>query len=70
MNPEVVITNCAARHHDDVVALWKSVFGYESPQNEPSLSIAKKVAVADDLLFVADSDGQVVGTVMGGYDGH
>lgn len=70
MNERFEVTGYADRHHDEVVQLWQSVFGYESPQNEPSLSIAKKVAVTDGLFFVAESDGQVIGTVMGGYDGH
>lgn len=57
-------------HHDQVVRLWKNVFGYESPRNHPPLSIAKKEQAADGLFFVALQDNQVVGTVMGGYDGH
>lgn len=54
----------------EVIALWSSVFGYDSPHNEPSLAIRKKLAVQDDLFFVAAEHGRVVGTVMGGYDGH
>lgn len=59
-----------AEHHDQVVQLWKAVFGYESKRNEPSLAIAKKEQAADGLFFVASLDEKVVGTVMGGYDGH
>jgi len=72
MKNEVQIVSYAERHQADVVELWKAVFGYDSPQNEPTLSIAKKVAVADGLFFVAETDGErrAVGTVMGGYDGH
>lgn len=72
MKNDVQIVSFAGHHQPDVVELWKSVFGYESPQNEPTLSIAKKVAVPDGLFFVAEAtgDGRVVGTVMGGYDGH
>ncbi|MCA9099970.1 MAG: GNAT family acetyltransferase [Planctomycetales bacterium] len=65
---------------DAVTSLWREVFGYQTPHNEPTLSIARKLAVADDLFFVADEaapppvDGavraNVIGTVMGGYDGH
>jgi len=64
------------RHYEDacdhaqVVELWSSVFGYEAAHNEPSLSIAKKLAVHDGLFFVATHGGRVVGTVMAGYDGH
>ncbi len=59
-----------AEHRGGVVALWEQVFGYETAHNEPNVVIDKKVAVADGLLFVALSDGQVVGTIMAGYDRH
>jgi ribosomal protein S18 acetylase RimI-like enzyme len=54
----------------DVVALWSEVFGYEAPHNAPATVIGKKLAVQRELFFVADEGGRVVGTVMGGYDGH
>jgi ribosomal protein S18 acetylase RimI-like enzyme len=43
------------RHRDAVIALWKRVFGYETPRNDPDLVIDRKLAV---------------GTIMAGYDGH
>jgi ribosomal protein S18 acetylase RimI-like enzyme len=57
-------------HRDQVVRLWELVFGYEAPHNAPALVIDKKLSAADDLFFVALTDGAVVGTVMAGYDGH
>lgn len=53
-----------------VVALWKEVFGYAAPHNDPATVIRLKRQVDDGLFFVACRDGQVIGTVMGGYDGH
>jgi len=53
-----------------VIDLWNEVLPPTSPHNDPALSIQKKLAVERDLFFVADTEGQVVGTVMGGYDGH
>jgi ribosomal protein S18 acetylase RimI-like enzyme len=53
-----------------VVALWTSVFAYSSAHNELVSVIQHKLAVQRDLFFVARLDGRVVGTVMGGYDGH
>ena len=53
-----------------VIALWNEVFPNAAPHNEPSLALDRKLAVNDGLLFVACSDSTVVGTVMGGYDGH
>jgi ribosomal protein S18 acetylase RimI-like enzyme len=54
----------------DVIALWKSVFAYPAPHNDPAKIIRDKLAVQRDLFFVAVLDGVVAGTVMGGYDGH
>jgi ribosomal protein S18 acetylase RimI-like enzyme len=57
-------------HRTEVIALWKSVLGYDAPHNEPGLAIDKKIAVRDELLFVATAEARVIGTVMAGYDGH
>lgn len=57
-------------HRHDVIALWESVFGYETAHNRPALVIDKKLAINDDLFFVALAEGKVVGTIMAGYDGH
>lgn len=53
-----------------VVELWRNVFGYETAHNEPNLAISKKIAVKDDLFFVAEDAKEIVGTIMAGYDGH
>ena len=57
-------------HRAGVVSLWNTVFGYETAHNEPNLVIDKKTATGDGLLLVALVEGDVVGTVMAGYDGH
>ena len=59
-----------ATHRAQVIALWDTVFAYNAPHNQPSLSIDKKIEADDGLFFVAVADGQVIGTVMAGYDGH
>jgi ribosomal protein S18 acetylase RimI-like enzyme len=53
-----------------VAQLWTEVFAYPEPRNEPLGVIRQKVAVDRELLLVAIADGNLVGTVMGGYDGH
>jgi ribosomal protein S18 acetylase RimI-like enzyme len=58
------------RDEEQVVSLWKRVFGYLEPRNDPATVIRQKMAVQPELFFVAVADGKVVGTVMGGYDGH
>ncbi len=53
-----------------VIALWNDVLPPNAPHNDPATSIRMKLAVGRDLFFVATVAGAVVGTVMGGYDGH
>src|SRR6476659_9447281 len=57
-------------HRTQVIALWQGVFGYQTAHNRPSLAIDKKLAVADDLFFVALMEDVVLGTAIAGYDGH
>jgi ribosomal protein S18 acetylase RimI-like enzyme len=52
------------------IDLWNEVLPDAAPHNDPATTIRKKLAVERELFFVAVSDGAVVGTVMGGYDGH
>jgi len=67
----VTITNYKdSAHHKQVIALWESVFGYETGHNRPALAIDKKLAIKDDLFFVALTEDKVVGMIMAGYDGH
>ena len=55
-----------------MIALWAGIFveGYEAPHNDPDVSIGLKTAYDSELLLVAVDGSRVVGTVMGGYDGH
>jgi ribosomal protein S18 acetylase RimI-like enzyme len=53
-----------------VIALWGEVLPDSAPHNDPVTTLRKKLAVERDLFFVADVEGTVAGTVMGGYDGH
>lgn len=58
------------KHRDQVIFLWKNVFGYEASHNSPDTVIDKKVEFNDGLFFVSLDNDNVVGTVMAGYDGH
>ncbi|MGA2143256.1 MAG: GNAT family acetyltransferase [Brevinematales bacterium] len=54
-----------------VIDLWKSVFSYNTPHNDPPASIDRKLEHNDNLFFVAESGGKkIIGTIMAGYDGH
>ena len=59
-----------ATHRNQVMDVWRASFGYDTAHNEPSLVIDSKLAVNDELFFVAVDGLDVVGTVMAGYDGH
>jgi ribosomal protein S18 acetylase RimI-like enzyme len=54
---------------DEVVALWREVFGEGSSWNDPDYVIARKTRVHADLFFVGEIDSKVVATVLAGYDG-
>jgi hypothetical protein len=58
-----------SRDRDAVISLWQSVFADDPPHNEPSRMLDAKLAV-DDLVYVAENDGSVIGACMVGYDGH
>ena len=70
MNHEIRIRRFSPADEPAVVDLWTRVFGYSAPHNEPRSVIREKLAADPELLFVAAIDETVVGTVMGGYDGH
>ncbi len=53
-----------------VTVLWGTVFPDPSPWNDPATIIAKKLTTQRDLFLVGELGSKVVGTAMGGYDGH
>jgi ribosomal protein S18 acetylase RimI-like enzyme len=53
-----------------VIGLWRDVLPDAAPHNDPATSLRNKLAVERDLLIVAADGEEVVGAVMGGYDGH
>lgn len=52
-----------------VVSLWQET-GLSRPWNNPYQDISRKLTVQPELFLVAADAGEVVGTVMAGYDGH
>ncbi|OED38446.1 GNAT family acetyltransferase [Chromatiales bacterium (ex Bugula neritina AB1)] len=52
-----------------VILLW-SECGLIRPWNDPELDIQRKLADGSDLFLVGELDGEIVSSVMGGYDGH
>ncbi|VAW40215.1 hypothetical protein MNBD_CHLOROFLEXI01-1585 [hydrothermal vent metagenome] len=54
---------------DAVVTIWKAC-GLVVSWNDPHKDIARKMEVNPDLFLVAEVDEHIVGTVIGGYEGH
>ena len=57
-------------HFAGVEALWEEVFPADSPWNKAAVAIPEKIKVQPELFIVAEYLGEVIGTVMAGYDGH
>jgi ribosomal protein S18 acetylase RimI-like enzyme len=55
---------------DGVVRLWREVFPDNPPWNVPADDIRRKLAVQRELFLVGECAGEVVATVLAGYDGH
>jgi len=54
---------------ESVIQLWHRC-GLVKPQNDPIKDIERKLKVGPDLFIVGIENGQVVASVMGGYEGH
>ncbi len=52
-----------------LINLWEEAFPTAAPHNQPARVIEEKLAV-DDLIFVAEEDGEILGACQAGYDGH
>jgi ribosomal protein S18 acetylase RimI-like enzyme len=65
----VTIRPFADADEDDVVALWHAA-GLTRPWNDPHRDIARKKQVQRELFLVAHEGDRVIGSAMGGYDGH
>ena len=52
-----------------VVELWHAC-ELTRPWNNPELDIQRKVKVNDELFLVGESNGKIIASVMGSYDGH
>ncbi len=66
----MIIRSYEKKDQIEVIQIWTAVFGYGAPHNDPILALERKLAFDDGLLLVAEENGSIIGTVMGGYDGH
>lgn len=54
---------------EEVITLWERC-DLLRPWNDPEMDIERKLNHDADLFLVAEVGGEIVGSVMGGYDGH
>ncbi|MEW7311841.1 GNAT family acetyltransferase [Buttiauxella gaviniae] len=54
---------------EEVITLWERC-DLLRPWNDPEMDIERKLNHDADLFLVAEVGGEVVGSLMGGYDGH
>lgn len=54
---------------EEVITLWERC-DLLRPWNDPEMDIERKLNHDPGLFLVAEVGGEVVGSVMGGYDGH
>ena len=57
------------RDREQVIELWKTC-NLTRPWNDPNKDLDRKRGVGEDLFFVLEYKNKIIGTVMGGYDGH
>lgn len=69
MRASATIRQFAPADTDATVALWEAC-GLTRPWNDPHADIARKLTVQPELFLVAEVEGEVIGSVMAGYDGH
>jgi ribosomal protein S18 acetylase RimI-like enzyme len=65
----VAVRTFGAKDRIAVVALWREVFANDPPWNEPEGVIDRKLKVQPELFLVAEAEGRLIGTVLGGFDG-
>ena len=69
MATEIIVRPFLDADEARVVTLWIES-GLTRPWNDPHQDIARKRGHGDDLFLVALVGEELVGTIMGGYDGH
>jgi ribosomal protein S18 acetylase RimI-like enzyme len=61
---------CFPADYEPVFALWQSIErGVHTGRSDTPAEIEKKLSRDPDLFLVAETEGEIVGSVIGGYDG-
>jgi ribosomal protein S18 acetylase RimI-like enzyme len=67
--PDLCIRSYQVTDESAVIRLWRQC-GLTRPWNDPRKDISRKLTVQGEWFLVGEVDGQVVASVMAGYDGH
>ena len=57
------------RDREQVLALWQEC-DLIHPKNDPQKDLDRKKGFGEELFLVIEEREKIIGTVMGGYDGH
>ena len=57
------------RDREQVLALWQEC-DLIHPKNDPRKDLDRKKGFGEELFLVIEDREKIIGTVMGGYDGH
>ena len=61
---------CFPADYEPVFALWRSIErGVHTGRSDTLAEIEKKLARDPDLFLIAEAEGVIIGSVIGGYDG-
>jgi ribosomal protein S18 acetylase RimI-like enzyme len=61
---------CFPADYETVCALWRSIErGVHTGRSDTQAEIEKKLARDPDLFLIAEAEGVIIGSVIGGYDG-
>jgi ribosomal protein S18 acetylase RimI-like enzyme len=69
MYNDMVFRPYEGQDQDNVVTLWREC-GLVVPWNDPVADIARKMEIDGKLFLVGELSGDIVASVMGGYEGH
>ena len=70
MEKPFIVAFDSKTHCDEVVSLWKKVFGDQAADIAPDFILDDGLEAKGGLIFVALSGQLLVGTIMAGYDGN
>ena len=64
-----VIRGYNEKDKEQVIELWKNC-NLTRPWNDPNKDLDRKKVFGEDLFIILEYEKRIIGTVMGGYDGH